>query len=84
MGMDNLERRVIVLEQQLRHERELSDWRFDALSRQFQAFQTRPLAQVTAQTILKILLAIAIPLTALMSTGDLRRLLMAIRLAVGG
>jgi len=80
--MDNLERRVIVLEEQARHERELNDWRFDSLSRQLLGLQTRP--QITAPSLAKILVAIAIPLTALLTTGDLRKVLMAIRLAVGG
>jgi len=85
--MDNrdLERRVIVLEEQSRHERELTDWRFSDLSRRLQAMERGQARQLPTGSMSKIMIAVALPLAVLVITGDLRRaLLAALRLAMGG
>jgi hypothetical protein len=82
--MDDLERRVIVLEQQVRHERELSDWRYAALSRQLLEAQASPLRQIPSATTVKVFVAILLPLTVLLATGDLRKALAAAARLAGG
>ncbi len=81
--MDDLERRIIVIEQQIRHDREMSAWRFSDISRQLQELQTRPLSYLSAGSIIKILIAILLPLAVWLLTGDLRKALEASRLAGG-
>jgi hypothetical protein len=79
--MDNLERRVIRLEEQLRAERELIDWRFADVYRRL---QERSSPKIPLGSPSKIALAIALPLLVLLGTGDLRKVVQAIRLLVGG
>jgi hypothetical protein len=82
--MDDLERRVIVLEQKVQHEQELTDWRFADLSRQLQDLQSAPLQQLSAGAMIKLTFAVALPIVVWMITGDLRKALSALRLAAGG
>ncbi len=81
--MDDLERRVIVLEQQFRHERERSDWRHQDLSQQLLELQSRSLT-LTTGNLVKIVVAVLLPLIVWLITGDLRKALEASRLARGG
>jgi hypothetical protein len=82
--MDNLERRLIALEHQQHHDRELTDWRLDEHSRRLQALERNPLQRLSYGSTIKLLIALLLPLAVLFATGDLRKAAMAIRLAAGG
>jgi len=79
--MDDLERRLLTLEIENRHERELRDFQIDALSRRLLALETNP---VTAAGLLKLAFAIALPLGVWVLTGDLRKALAALRMMGAG
>lgn len=93
--MDNLERRVIALEHQrialqqdLGHEREMTDWRFADLSRRLQALEqaaTLSWSRIPLGSVMKLVVAFLLPLTVWFATGDLRKALQAAHLAgLGG
>jgi|KBSSwiStaDraftv2_1062776.scaffolds.fasta_scaffold1527012_1 hypothetical protein len=79
--MDDLERRLLILEMETKHERELSDSRFDSLSRRLQVLETNPL---TVGSMGRILLAIGLPVAVWLLTGDLRKALAALRMMGAG
>lgn len=82
--MEDLERRLIVLEQRCQHDREMNAYRFADFSRQLLELQSRPLSQLSAGSLTKITIAILLPLIVWLLTGDLRKALEASRLATGG
>lgn len=79
--MDDLERRLLTMELEVKHERELSDYRYDGLCRRLQRLEQSP---VTLAGMLKIATALALPLGVWLLTGDLRKALVAFRLMAGG
>jgi hypothetical protein len=81
--MEDLERRLIVLEQRCQHDREMTGYRLADISRQLQELQSRPLSQLSAGGLIKITIAILLPLFVWLVTGDLRKALEASRLAGG-
>jgi hypothetical protein len=81
--MDDLERRILALEHQARHERELTEWKLDALCRRLQVLEASPL-RISAPALLKIMIAIFLPASVLLLTGDLRKALAALRMAATG
>jgi hypothetical protein len=80
--MDSLEQRILALELQAKHERELTDFRLDDLSRRLQAME-KP-KSLPVGSIGKIALALALPLVVLLGTGDMRKVLAVLRLIIGG
>lgn len=79
--MDDLERRLLTLELESKHERELSDSRFDNLSRRLQALEANP---VTVMGLMKLMLALLLPFGVWLLTGDLRKALVALRMMGAG
>jgi hypothetical protein len=78
--MDDLERRLLTLELETKHERELQDFRYDDLSHRLLVLEKNP---VTASSLLKLAAAIALPLGVWLITGDLRKALAVARLGAG-
>ncbi len=81
MDDQELERRLLTLELEAKHERELSDSRFDSLSRRLQALEANP---VTIGSLGRIFLAISLPVAVWLLTGDLRKALAALRMMGAG
>ena len=81
--MDDIERRLIILEQHFAHERERVNWRLEGLSRQLLTLQAQQSATPTLGSLVKILLALLLPILVWLMTGDLKEALKAGRL-VGG
>lgn len=79
--MDDLERRVLTLELQAQNDRDLTEWRYSDLSRRLQALEEN---QVTAGSIIRIMLAICLPVGVWLLTGDLRKALAALRMMGAG
>ena len=78
--MDDLERRLLTLELETKHERELQDFRYDDLCQRLLVLEKNP---VTASSLLKLVAAIALPLGVWLITGDLRKALAVARLGAG-
>jgi hypothetical protein len=79
--MDDLERRLLTMELEAKHERELSDWRHAEVSRRLQRLEQNP---VMLASIAKIATALVLPIGVWLLTGDLRKALAAFRLMGGG
>lgn len=77
--MDDLERRIISLEQAAKYERERTDYHLAGLHHRLQVLETSPLRAISLRSLLKVLLAISLPLLVLLATGDLRAAIRAIR-----
>lgn len=79
--MDDLERRLLTLEIESRHERELRDFQIDALSRRLLVLETNP---ITASSLAKLAVALLLPIGVWLLTGDLRKALAALRMMGAG
>lgn len=79
--MDELERRIIHLEATARSERERTDYHLASLHRRMELLEARPV--MGAGALVKLILAICLPLLVLLATGDLGAAIRAARLAGG-
>lgn len=78
--MDELERRILALEFQAQNDRDLSEWRYSDHSRRLRELEANP---VTTATLIKLLVAVCLPIGVWIITGDVRKALVALRMMGG-